>query len=79
MRVTKYTDNVPPLESLKDTYVYQVADKVARHVRPTRQEIAYIESAIRRQQISPTGLLLRGWLFDFSAIIKTQNQLSINF
>lgn len=77
MRVTKYTDNVPPLDSLKETYVYQVADKVARHVRPTRQEIAYIESAIRRQQISPTRLLLRGWLFDFSAIITKQQQLSI--
>ena len=79
MRVTKYTDNVPTLDSLRETYVYQVADKIARHIKPTRQEVAYITGEIRRQGISPTGLLLRGWLFDFSAIIKTQNQLSINF
>lgn len=78
MKVTKYSDNVPALESLRGTDVYQIADKIARHVRPTAQEAAYIAATIRRQGISPTGLLLRGWLFDFSAIMRERDrQLTI--
>lgn len=78
MKVTKYSDNVPALESLRGTDVYQIADKIARHVRPTAQEAAYIAASIRRQGISPTGLLLRGWLFDFTPIMGgPERQLTI--
>lgn len=78
MRVTKYSDNAPELDTLKETYIYRIAAKIAQHVRPTAQEISYIRREVRRQHASPTGLLLRGWLFDFSPIIsETNQQLSI--
>ena len=78
MNVTRYTDNAPALDTLKETYIYRIAAKIAQHVKPTRQEISYIRREVRRQQASPTGLLLRGWFFDFTPIInETNKQLSI--
>lgn len=77
IKATKYSESVPPLDSLKETYVYQIAEKIARQVKPTRQETTYIINAINRQQVSPTALLLRGWLFDFTAIVNQPSQLSI--
>ena len=78
IKAKKYSQNVPPLDSLKETDIYKVAEKLALHIRPTTQEIAYIISEVKRQQISPTAIVLRGWLFDFSPLFpKKTTQLSI--
>ena len=74
----RYSDSAPALDTLKETYIYGIAAKIAQHVRPTRQEINYIQREIRRQQASPTGVLLRGWLFDFTPIMNDKTtQLTI--
>jgi len=79
MNATRYTDNAPALETLKETYIYRIADKLARRVRPTREEVNYIRREVKRQNVSPTGLLLRGWLFDFTVITAQRDtQLTFN-
>lgn len=78
IQAQRYSDNAPALETLKETYIYRIAEKLAQHIRPTQQETNYIRREVKRQQASPTGLLLRGWLFDFTPIVnETNKQLSI--
>lgn len=78
IKAKKYAECVPPLDSLRDTDIYQIAEKIARNIKPTRQEIACVVAEIKQQQVNPTALVFRGWLFDFTPICpQKSSQLSI--
>lgn len=83
MRVTKYSDNAPELDTLRETYIYRIAAKVAHHVRPTAQEISYIRREVRRQH---AGEAVKHYIPKAQAAeikqamgIKEDNQQNINF
>ena len=77
MRVEQYADNVPSLDTLKDTDIYRMCFALWDNGRrPNRSETAYIKRHIAH---GTTGVLLRGWLFDFAPLLSdAPQQLTIN-
>lgn len=77
MRVTQYAENVPKLDTLKETDIYRLCFALWENGhRPSRTEADYIKRHIAH---GTTGVLLRGWLFDFAPLLSdAPQQLTIN-
>lgn len=75
MNATKYTGNAPALDTLKDTDIYRLCEAVWRGQRPSRNDADYIRRHIYH---GTTGILLRGWLFDFSPLLNAHRGAQIN-
>jgi hypothetical protein len=72
MRVSQYCENVPSLDTLRDTDIYRMCFALWENGhRPNRSETAYIKSHIAH---GTTGVLLRGWLFDFAPLLSDEPQ-----
>lgn len=77
MKVEQYADNVPSLDTLRDTDIYRMCFALWENGRrPSRTEADYIKRHIAH---GTTGVLLRGWLFDFAPLLTNEpTQLTIN-
>lgn len=76
MRVVQYSDNVPSLDTLRDTDIYRLCFALWENgKRPSKRDTAYIKRHIAH---GTTGVLLRGWLFDFAPLLTNEpTQLTI--
>ena len=75
MRVTRYSDSAAELDTLKDIDIYKACAAVWRGQRPSRSDADYIRRHIYR---GTTGILLRGWLFDFSPLLNAERGAQMN-
>lgn len=73
MRVTRYSDSAAELDTLKDTDIYKACAQAWQGVRP--RDWKYIRGLIAR---GTTGVLLRGWLFDFSPLLNADRGAQMN-
>lgn len=72
MKVTQYTENVPSLDTLRDTDIYKMCFALWENgCRPNRRDTDYIKRHIAH---GTTGVLLRGWLFDFAPLLTNEPQ-----
>ena len=62
---------VPALEQLKESKVYQLKQKLMNGEKLTRDEKNWITQKVREGMWTKSGICLQGWYFDFSAILKT--------
>lgn len=67
----QFTSNpVPTLYSLSDSKVYLLKEKVLNGEKLTRNEKDWITEQCNINTFSKTGIPLRGYMFDFSIILK---------
>jgi len=71
MKVTQYSENVPALDTLKSTDIYRLCFALWQGRYPNRRDTDYIRRHIAH---GTTGVLLRGWLFDFAPLLSREPQ-----
>lgn len=61
--------DIPELDTLKDTRIYQLHDKlIVRKEKATREDKDYLFNLL--DTFNKRGVKLHGWMFDFSSILK---------
>jgi len=59
-----------PLIELKDSFPYQLKEKVIAGKKLTGKEKHILFAELRNNSYSKVGIPLQGWMFDFSDILK---------
>lgn len=65
------THEIPALETLKDSYVYQLREKLNKGEKMNREEKNWLARAIRDSSYFKNGVALLGYRFDFKDVLKT--------
>ena len=71
MKAMKFVKwDVPPLESLKDSWAYQMRQYIDEGKKLDRKQKNWITAQVNHNTYFKRGIPLRGWRFDFSDVLK---------
>ena len=62
--------NIPALETLRNSKVYEIRLKLDNNERLSREEKEWITKQVYQNSYFNNGIPLGGWLFDFSDVLK---------
>lgn len=71
MNIYKFVKwEIPPLETLRDSFPFKIHEKVSNGVELTREEKNQLMRELLKNTYSRVGVPLQGWMFDFRDYLR---------